>query len=166
MTYSIAAFNQMSQAEFVAAVGAVFEDTPAIAAQAWATRPFTTVTDLHQKLVAVMQQSRPAEQLALICAHPDLGSRLKMAEASVQEQSGAGLDRLSPEEFDRFQILNQRYKTKFGFPFIIAVRNQTRASILEAFDRRLQNSVEAERQQALTEISQIAHLRLLDLVEP
>ena len=165
MTYSIAALNQMSQAEFVAAVGAVFEDTPAIAAQAWAARPFATVTDLHQKLVAVMQQLHPAEQLALICAHPDLGSRLKMAEASVQEQAGLGLDRLSPEEFDRFQQLNQRYKAKFGFPFIIAVRNQTRASILEAFDRRLQNSTEVEQQQALTEISQIAHLRLLDLLD-
>ena len=165
MTYPIAALNQMSQAEFVAAIGAVFEDTPAIAAQAWAARPFASVADLHQKLVAVMQQLPPAEQLALICAHPDLGSRLKMAAASVQEQAGLGLDRLSPEEFDRFQQLNQRYKAKFGFPFIIAVRNQTRASILEAFDRRLQNSIEVEQQQALTEISQIAQLRLLDLVE-
>ena len=165
MTYPIAALNQMSQAEFVAAVGAVFEDTPAIAAQTWAERPFVTITELHQKLVAVMQQLPPADKLALICAHPDLGSRLKMAEASVQEQSGAGLDRLSPEEFDRFQQLNQRYKAKFGFPFIIAVRHQTKASILEAFDRRLQNSTEVEQQQALTEISQIAHLRLLNLVE-
>ncbi len=165
MTYPIAALNHMSQAEFVAAVGAVFEDTPAIAAQAWAARPFATVADLHQKLAAVMQQLNSAEQLALICAHPDLGSRLKMAAASVQEQAGLGLDRLSPQEFDRFQQLNQRYKAKFGFPFIIAVRNQTRASILEAFDRRLQNSIEVEQQQALTEISQIAQLRLLALVE-
>ena len=165
MPYSIADLNQMSQAEFVAAVGAMFEDTPAIAAQAWAQRPFVSGTDLHQKLVAVMQQLNPAEKLALICAHPDLGSRLKMAQASVQEQAGLGLDRLAPEEFDRFQQLNQCYKAKFGFPFIIAVRNQTRASILEAFDRRLQNSIEVERQQALTEISQIAQLRLLDLVE-
>jgi 2-oxo-4-hydroxy-4-carboxy-5-ureidoimidazoline decarboxylase len=165
MTYSIAILNQLSQAEFVAAIGAVFEDTPAIAAQAWMQRPFADLTDLHQKLVAVLQQLNATEQLALICAHPDLGSKLKMAEASVQEQAGAGLDRLSSEEFDRFQQLNQRYKAEFGFPFIIAVRNHTKASILTAFDRRLQNSVEAERQQALTEISQIAHLRLLNLIE-
>jgi 2-oxo-4-hydroxy-4-carboxy-5-ureidoimidazoline decarboxylase len=165
MTYSIADLNQLSQAEFVAVVGAVFEDTPAIAARAWAQRPFADLNDLHQKLVAVLQQFDSAEKLALICAHPDLGSRLKMAQASVQEQAGAGLDRLSPGEFDRFQQLNQRYKAKFEFPFVIAVRNHTRVSILEAFDRRLQNSVEAERQQALTEIIQIAQLRLLNLIE-
>ncbi|MBD3881554.1 2-oxo-4-hydroxy-4-carboxy-5-ureidoimidazoline decarboxylase [Phormidium tenue FACHB-886] len=164
MPYSIADLNKMSQAEFVAAVGAVFEDTPAIATQAWALRPFVDVADLHQKMLSVVQRLNPAEELALICAHPDLGSRLKMAEASVQEQTGAGLDRLSPAEFDRFQQLNQRYKAKFGFPFIIAVRNHTKTSILEAFDRRLQHSIEAERHQALAEISNIAWLRLQGLI--
>jgi 2-oxo-4-hydroxy-4-carboxy-5-ureidoimidazoline decarboxylase len=165
MTYSITDLNQMSQSEFVAAVGAVFEDTPAIAAQAWTQRPFADLNDLHQKLGAVLQQFSSAEKLALICTHPDLGSKLKMAQASVQEQAGAGLDCLSPEEFDRFQQLNQRYKAEFGFPFVIAVRNHTRVSILAAFDRRLQNSAEVEQQQALTEVIQIAQLRLLDLIE-
>lgn len=166
MAYSIADLNRMSQVDFVAAVGAVFEETPAIAAQAWALHPFIDVADLHQKMVAVVQQLSPAEELALICAHPDLGSRLKMAEASVQEQAGVGLDQLSPAEFDRFQQLNQRYRAKFSFPFIIAVRAHTRASILEAFERRLQHSAEAERQQALAEISNIAWLRLQDLIQP
>jgi 2-oxo-4-hydroxy-4-carboxy-5-ureidoimidazoline decarboxylase len=164
MAYSIAALNQMTQAEFVSAVGAVFENTPAITAQAWSLRPFANRTDLHQKMTIVMQQLDSAAELALICAHPDLGSRLKMAETSVQEQAGAGLDQLSPTEFDQFQQLNQCYKEKFGFPFIIAVRNHTKASILESFDRRLQNSVATERQQALAEIIHIAYLRLLDLI--
>ncbi|MBW4520174.1 MAG: 2-oxo-4-hydroxy-4-carboxy-5-ureidoimidazoline decarboxylase [Scytolyngbya sp. HA4215-MV1] len=161
MPYSIAHINQMSQEEFVAALGAVFEDTPAIAEQAWHDRPFTDREDLHQKMVRIVQALSRDEQLALIQAHPDLGSKAKMAEASVQEQAGVGLDRLSPVEYDRFHALNQAYKDKFGFPFIIAVKNHTKESILTAFETRLTNSVADEMKQALMEINQIAGFRLV-----
>jgi len=154
----------MNQEQFVALLGAVYEDTPAIAQQTWHHRPFVDVNDLHQKMVGVVQAMTDSDQLALIQAHPDLGSKTKMAEASVQEQAGIGLDRLTPEEYDRFHALNQAYKTKFGFPFIIAVKNHTKTSILEAFDRRLQNSIATETQQALTEISAIAKFRLQALI--
>lgn len=164
MSYSIAELNQLSQDAFIAAVGNVFEHTPSIAAQAWSQRPFKDVTDLHQTMVAVMHGLTLADQLALIGAHPDLGSRLKMAEASVKEQAGVGLDRLSPQDYARFQQLNQAYRDKFGFPFIIAVRNHTRESILTAFEQRLLNSQEVELQQALAEITAITRFRLLDLV--
>lgn len=166
MPVTIAQLNACSQSEFVAALGMIFEETPAIAAQTWHHRPFADRADLTQKLIATMQQMTPAAKLALIRAHPDLGSKVKMAEASVQEQAGVGLDRLTPQEFDRFQTLNQAYKTKFGFPFIIAVRHHTKQSILEAFDRRLQNSIEVEIQQALVEITQIAQFRLSDRLLP
>ncbi|HEY9643765.1 MAG TPA: 2-oxo-4-hydroxy-4-carboxy-5-ureidoimidazoline decarboxylase [Coleofasciculaceae cyanobacterium] len=165
MIYAIAQLNQMSQAEFVAALGSVFEETPRIAEQAWNQRPFKDVADLHQHMLDVVNTLSPEAQIALIQAHPDLGSKTKMAEASVQEQSGLGLDRLTPEEYQRFQQLNQAYKAKFGFPFIVAVKNHTKASILEAFDRRLTHEIEAEVQQALAEIAQIAHFRLLNLVK-
>ncbi|MBD2461545.1 2-oxo-4-hydroxy-4-carboxy-5-ureidoimidazoline decarboxylase [Oscillatoria sp. FACHB-1407] len=164
MSYSIADLNAISQTDFVAAIGDVFEHTPAIAATVWNHRPFNNVNHLHQTLVMVMHQLSRAEQLALIQAHPDLGSKAKMAEASVQEQIGAGLNHLTPDEYERFLHLNQAYKDKFGFPFIIAVRHHTKASILEAFDRRLLNSVAVEMQQALTEIAEIARFRLLDRV--
>ncbi len=164
MSYAISELNQMSQAQFVVALGGIFEATPAIAAQAWRDRPFANVIDLHQKMVAAMQALSDVEKRDLICAHPDLGSRLKMAAASVQEQAGAGLDRLSPAEFERFQALNSAYKKRFGFPFIIAVRHHTRDSILQAFTQRLQHSLETEAQQALTEIMEIARLRLQDAV--
>lgn len=164
MSFSIAQLNQMSQEAFVEALGAVFEETPAIARKAWGDQPFWNVADLHQKLVQVVDAMSADEQLALIKAHPDLGSRARMAEASVQEQAGVGLDRLSPEEYQRFQSLNQAYQTKFGFPFIIAVKNHTKASILTAFEQRLQNSAEAEKQQALSEIAQIARFRLEGMV--
>lgn len=164
MPCTLTDLNQMSQDAFTAALGAVFEDTPEIAEQSWTSRPFTDVEHLHRTMVEVVQGMAPAEQLALIRAHPDLGSRARMADASVQEQAGVGLDRLTPEEYDRFHRLNQAYKDKFGFPFVIAVKNHTKASILESFNRRLQNSPATETAQALLEIAQIARFRLLDLV--
>lgn len=162
--YSIAELNNMTQTEFVTAIGTVFEHTPAIASATWIQRPFVNLTELHQAMVTVMQQLSPVEQLALINAHPDLGSKAKMADASVKEQTQVGFDRLTPEEYEQFLHLNHAYKAKFGFPFIIAVKQHTKASILAAFDRRLLNSVETEQQQALTEIAEIARLRLLERV--
>lgn len=166
MPYSIAELNQMTQAAFVDALGTVFEDTPAIARDSWNDRPFTSVDDLHQAMVRVVDRLSEDDQLDLICAHPDLGSKAKMAEASVQEQAGVGLDRLSPEEFERFQTLNQQYRERFGFPFIIAVKNHTKTSILQAFEQRLQNDAKTEQQQAIAEITQIARFRLSSLVLP
>jgi 2-oxo-4-hydroxy-4-carboxy-5-ureidoimidazoline decarboxylase len=165
MAYSIAQLNDMSQIEFVGTLGAVFENTPAIAHHTWYQRPFTNLTDLHQAMLQVVSHLSKTEQLALIRAHPDLGSKTKMADASVQEQAGAGLNWLTPGEYGRFQALNQAYKEKFNFPFILAVRNHTKTSILEAFEQRLQHSGEVEIQQALTEIAKIAEFRLLDLIE-
>ena len=159
--YSLHDLNQMSQDEFVSVLGEVFEHTPKIAEAVWQQRPFATVADLHQDMIDVVKNSFSIdEQLALIQAHPDLGSKTKMAEASVQEQAGLGLDRLTPEEFDRFQRLNQAYKAKFGFPFIVAVKNHTKASILETFEQRLNHSADVERERALSEIFQIARFRL------
>ncbi len=155
--------NELDQDAFVAAVGFVFEATPAIASQTWHARPFQDLTDLHQKMLTVVNAMTDAEKLTLIQAHPDLGSKAKMAEASVQEQSGAGLDQLTPAEFARFESLNSAYKERFGFPFIIAVKNHTKTSILDAFEARSQNSLDSEIQQAITEIGLIAKFRLLGL---
>lgn len=165
MSYALNQLNQMSQDEFVAIVGPVFEHTPRIAEKASLARPFANFEELHQAMVNVVEQMKPEEQFALICAHPDLGTKAKMADASVKEQSGVGLDRLSPEEFDRFLGLNQVYRDRFGFPFIIAVRNHTKESILDAFEVRSNHSLEEEKQQALNEICQIARFRLEDLVK-
>lgn len=164
MPYSLAELNQMSQAEFVAALGSVFEDTPTIAHQAWPGRPFPTLEDLHQSMMTIVHQLNADQKLALIQAHPDLGSKAEMAPASVQEQANLGLDRLTPDEFDRLHQLNQAYRQRFGFPFILAIKNHTKASILDALDLRLKNSASVEQQQALSEIAQIAWFRLSSLV--
>jgi 2-oxo-4-hydroxy-4-carboxy-5-ureidoimidazoline decarboxylase len=164
MTYTLAELNQLSQAAFVEALGSVFEDTPSIAAQAWYSRPFADRNQLYQQMIEILATMPPETQLALIRAHPDLGSRMKMADASVQEQASVGLDRLPTTEYEQFQQLNRAYTAKFGFPFIIAVREQTRASILENFQQRLQNSLEIEREQALREIVKIGRYRLFDRI--
>ncbi len=164
MPYTLAQLNQMDEAAFVRAFGDIFEHSPAIAQQAWQQRPFPTITDLHQTMMAVVKAMSREEKLRLIQAHPDLGSKAKMAEASVKEQAGAGLDRLSPEEYEQFHHLNQAYQQKFGFPFIIAVKNHTKASILHAFQERLNHTESLELEQALEEIRQIAWFRLTDAI--
>lgn len=160
MPYTLDQINQLSQTDFVHALGPAFEDTPHIAAQVWPQRPFASVADLHHKMVAIVQAMPPAEQLVLIKAHPDLGARVSMAEASVAEQSKAGLNALSAEEYDRFQRLNDAYKDRFGFPFILAVAGHTKDSILANFTQRLENSLVEEQATALREIEKIARLRL------
>lgn len=165
MSKAIAQLNQMRQEEFVSVFGTLFEHTPEIAQKAWNYRPFKDAIQLHQKMIDVVEMMSKDEQIALIRAHPDLGSKAKMAEASVQEQAGLGLDRLDSQEYARFQLLNQAYKNKFGFPFIIAVKNQTKASFLEAFERRLPNNIETEIAQAIAEINKIAWFRLQNLVD-
>jgi 2-oxo-4-hydroxy-4-carboxy-5-ureidoimidazoline decarboxylase len=156
--------NEMERDEFVAILGGIFEGTPAIARQAWEQRPFNTVEALHHCMVEVMNGMTVDEQVMLMRSHPDLGSQARMADASVKEQAGVGLDQLMLEEYRQFQGLNQDYQARFGFPFIVAVKNHTKSTILEAFQTRLRNSIEAEREQALAEIVQIARFRLDEML--
>ncbi|MFB2973641.1 2-oxo-4-hydroxy-4-carboxy-5-ureidoimidazoline decarboxylase [Aerosakkonema sp. BLCC-F183] len=160
MEYQIAEINELSQPDFIATLGGIFEDSPWVAERVYDKRPFADLSSLHQAMVEVVRNASLEEQLELIRSHPDLGSKVKMSESSVQEQAGAGLDRLSSEEYERFQLLNKAYKDKFAFPFIIAVKNHTKESILDAFSMRLENSRQAEIERALEEIYQIAWLRL------
>ena len=162
---TLAALNEMDEAQFTQTLGDIFEHTPAIAQKVWPQRPFATVEVLHQAMVSVMQVLPTEDQLRLIRAHPDLGTKAKMADASVQEQADAGLNRLSPEEFATFSELNQAYRDCFQFPFIVAVKEHTKTSILAAFRQRLTHDAETERQTALTEIAKIAGYRLAALVQ-
>lgn len=156
--------NQLSREAFVEAVGWVFEHSPWIAAQAWESRPWQHLEALHRAMVRCVEDAPLEAKLALIRAHPDLGSRAQMAQASVREQKGAGLDSLSAEELARIKRLNQQYTQKFGFPFILAVKGKTKHDVFAAMEARLDHSPEAELQTALEEIYKIAHFRLADLL--
>jgi len=164
MAYRLSEVNQMTQADFVAALGAIFEQTPAIAAAVWAKRPFASRDRLYDGLAACVAAMSPEEQLALLRAHPDLGSQARMAAASVQEQAGAGLDCLTPEEFAQFQALNRAYRDRFGFPFLLAVKGLDQQRILAAFQARLLNDPAEERDRALAEVLTIARHRLAAVV--
>lgn len=165
MPYTLDQINQMPEAEFAQAIGPAFEDTPQIAAQVWPQRPFASVADLHHKMVALVRRMAEEEKMTLIQAHPDLGTRVAMAEASVAEQSQAGLTQLTAAEYERFQTLNQRYKERFGFPYILAVAGHTKASILDNFTQRLDNDPATEKATALSQIETIAGLRLASWIE-
>lgn len=165
MLDALTTINQFDREQFVEVLGPMFEETPQIAAAAWSQRPFESPTALYQAMLQVMRSFDPEQQLALIRAHPDLGGKAKMAPDSVHEQASVGLDRLSAEEFELFQRLNRAYKLKFGFPFIIAVKHQTKASILKRFEQRLQHDQATEQATALDEIAEIARLRLTVLFE-
>jgi 2-oxo-4-hydroxy-4-carboxy-5-ureidoimidazoline decarboxylase len=159
----------MSRAEFVAALGDVFERSPWVAEGAFDRRPFASVEALHAAMTRVVRDAPRDAHLALLRAHPDLAGRAAragaMTAASVAEQASAGLDRLGDEEYERFTRLNAAYRERFGFPFIVAVRRQTKASILAAFERRLAQPLDREIETALDEVYEIARLRLLDRVQ-
>ena len=151
------------QMAFVEKVGWVFEHSPWVAERASSGLPFPNPKAMHVAMVEVVRHATPAEQLALIQAHPDLGARAKMSDASVGEQAGAGLHQLMHEEFDTLNRLNSDYKSKFGFPFIYAVKGNTKQDVLMALETRLGNTQEAEHATALEQIFRIAWFRLSDI---
>jgi 2-oxo-4-hydroxy-4-carboxy-5-ureidoimidazoline decarboxylase len=164
MTQSLDDLNRAPPGEFAAAVGDTFERAPWVAEAAAARRPFATVTALHEAMMGAVRAAPRERQLAFVCGHPDLAGKAARAgdvtEESRREQASVGLDTLSEEEFARFHRLNDAYKAKFDFPFIVCVRRHTRDSILAQFERRLRHDPATEFAAALQEISFITRLRL------
>ncbi len=155
----------MNTEKFIARYGGVYEHSPWVAEQvAPLAAGIDDVTQLAELMADCVDNASTETQLALIRAHPDLAGRAQIAgeltESSTAEQASAGLDRCSKLEYERFQALNDAYKEKFGFPFVMAVRGWTRTEILEAFSMRLQNDYDEEFETALVEIHKIARLRL------
>ena len=157
--------NSLDEDRFVKAVGWIFENSPWVAQRAWGHRPFASREILLEALVTQVQQATAEEKLALLCAHPDLGTRAAVSDASSGEQARAGLDRLSPGEFERLSRLNLAYRTKFGFPFLLAVKGATKNTIFQTIERRLNASSESERREALKQVYRIAEFRLRDTVK-
>ena len=159
--------SQQNRDDFVAAYGSIFEHSPWIAERAWEAElgpANNTAVGLHFALRTQFRLATDAERLAVLRAHPDLAGKLaaarRLTAESTAEQASAGLDALTAEERQRFTELNAAYTTKFGFPFIIAVRDNTKASILAAFEKRLANSPEQEFATACAQVERIARLRL------
>jgi OHCU decarboxylase len=163
--------HQLGKQDFVQRYGSIFEHSPWIAERAWEGEmgpANDTAIGLHFALRNQFRMATPEERLGVLRAHPDLAGKLaaakRLTEASTAEQASAGLDALTDAERDQFNRLNTAYVEKFGFPFIIAVRDNTKASILAAFEARLNNSAEAELATASAQVERIAFLRLQALL--
>lgn len=161
----------MTREDFISRFGGVFEHSPFIAERAFdaglVVEPLSA-SGVHAALTEKFRSASPDERLGVLRAHPDLAGKLAIAggltEDSAKEQAGAGLDRLSPEEHARFTALNTAYTTKFGFPFIIAVKGLTKDDILAAFEARIDNGRETEFDTACAQVEKIARLRLESLI--
>ena len=167
---SLTEVNAMAAPEFIARFGDVAEHAPWVAERAETRRPFASVEAMIAAFQVVVREATEAERLRLFRAHPDLAGRAaiagKLAEASRKEQAGAGLDRLTPEEFARFTDLNSRYLSRFGIPFIFAVKGATKHQILASFAERLSNDCETEYATALDQVCRIVGFRIADRVSP
>ncbi len=162
---TVAQLNSLSRERFVETFGWIFEDSPWVGERAWARRPFASLEQLHTAMVEEVERAQPEEQLALLRAHPDLGARARMSEASVSEQAGAGLDRLTAAEYERLHGLNAAYRQKFGFPFLFAVKGSGKHDILNALESRLAAAPPEEFRRALAQVYRIALFRLQDAVQ-
>jgi 2-oxo-4-hydroxy-4-carboxy-5-ureidoimidazoline decarboxylase len=161
---TIESVNALDLHAFAGAIGWVFEHSPWVAERAWAARPFADVDAMHGAMVEQVERARRDEQLALLRAHPDLGTRAKVSLASTAEQAGAGLDQLTRQEFEQLNGLNAVYRDKFEFPFLFAVKGSNKYDILLALERRVQSSPEQEFRVALEQVYRIARFRLDDIV--
>ena len=155
--------NEMDRTSFVDTLGSVYETSPWVAEQAWSDRPFDSVDTVHESMKRVVKSVSREQKLELLRAHPDLGEQTELTDASREEQASAGLDQLSRNQYEAFQQLNETYREKFEFPFIMAVKGASPDAIQETMESRVDNSVTEEFQTALDEVHEIARLRLNEL---
>jgi OHCU decarboxylase len=151
--------------QFVARFGDVYEHSAWVAEETFAeAAEITDPAQLAKVFANCVDEASYDRKLALIRAHPDLAGKAAIAggltDASSDEQSSAGIDQCTPEEYEQFQSLNAQYKDKFGFPFVMAVRDSNRSDVLRAFAKRIRNDEASEFATAITEIHKIARLRL------
>jgi len=154
--------NDLDEAAFVDELGGIYEHSPWVPERVAGDRPFDSVDALHEAMAAAVGDAGEERKLELLRAHPDLGEQTEMTDASEQEQASAGLDQLSPEQYETFQRLNERYREQFGFPFIMAVKGASPDEIQAAMEARVENGEAVEFETALDQVHEIARLRLED----
>ncbi|MAP13990.1 allantoinase PuuE [uncultured Sulfitobacter sp.] len=161
--------SEMNRETFVAEFGGMFEHSPWIAEGAFDLELGAThdnAAGIHNALARVFRNASEEQRLGVLTAHPDLAGKLaaagRLTKESTAEQAGAGLDLLTDEERETFQNLNAEYVERHGFPFIIAVKDNTKSSILEAFHRRIKNNRDTEFSEACRQVERIAELRLIE----
>lgn len=162
--FTLDEINAMSISEFVKHLGGIFEHSPWVAEEAFKQIPFHSIEHLHSTMMQTVLSADRSRMEGLLKAHPDLATRLQVTTLSSSEQQGAGLDRLTTEEFNLLNELNRKYTVKFQFPFILAVRGKNQDDIINAIGARVERSPQEEWVQAFSEIGLITKFRLHDLI--
>lgn len=157
--------NLYTDEQFIDLFGGIFEHSPWVAQKAAYARPFVSLDAAFEAMRKIVEESDIDEKVALILEHPELGSRLSMSEHSVAEQSSAGLNSLTADEFEVITQLNKQYTEKFNFPFIIAVAGLDKHHIMQEMQRRLKLDNTTEFNTALNEIYKIARIRFTAITE-
>ena len=157
--------NKLSKSEFIKVFTNIFENAIWIAKELYNQKPFDNFEELSSKILDIFETTTRDKQLKILNAHPDLANKTKISlltPDSLKEQTSAGLDQCTEEEFSEFKKLNDTYK-KFGFPFILAVKEKTKIEILNNFRKRISSDPEIEFDEAVKQVKQIASLRLKEL---
>jgi len=167
---TLAAVNRMDEEAFVTGFGDIAEHSPWVAQAAERARPYPDRDAMVAAFTGAVQSADVDAQRALLLEHPDLAGRAaiagELAPESRNEQTGAGLDRMTADEYERFSRLNAAYRQRHGIPFILAVKGATKDQVLAAFEARLDNPVDIEFATALTQVQRIIRFRLEDRVSP
>ena len=157
--------NKLPQSEFIKVFANIFENTVWIAEELYKQKPFVDFNDLSSKMMNIFEMSSKEKKLKILNDHPDLGNKAKISSLtsdSLKEQKNAGLDQCTKKEFSEFKKLNDTYK-KFGFPFILAVKNKNKMEILNNFRKRINSEPQIEFEEAVKQVKKIASLRLENL---
>ena len=161
---SIDKINQLTKNDFIDIFGNVFEKTYWIADKAFNFKPYKNFNDLYSTINKIYENSSKADCLKIFNAHPELAVEKKLTEDSQKEQANANLNQCNNEEFNEFQNLNNEYRKKFGFPFIIAVKGKNKDEILNDFRKRIKNKINLEFEEAKKQVKKIANFRLNEII--
>ena len=158
--------HNFSKTEFIEVFGNVFENASWIAKKLYGKKPFKNFQDLSEKMINIFKMTNNQKKLKILISHPDLADKTKIGSLtpdSNKEQGSAGLDQCNEQEFNQFKNLNAEYKKKFGFPFILAVKEKSKSEILFNFKKRILSNKETEFDEGIRQVVKIANLRLEDL---
>ena len=162
---SIDKFNKLSKAEFISIFGNIFEKTEWIAERCYESKPYNNLDELVSKMMKIFENIEKERHLEILNSHPDLAVEKKLTEDSKNEQKNASLNQCTDEEFVEFKKLNEEYKKKFGFPFIIAVKEKNKEEILNSFRQRITNNINLEFEEAKKQVKKIASFRLGEIIK-
>ena len=162
---SIDKFNKLSKVEFISIFGNIFEKTEWIAERCYESKPYNNLDELVSKMMKIFENIEKEKHLEILNSHPDLAVEKKLTEDSKNEQKNASLNQCTDEEFVEFKKLNEEYKKKFGFPFIIAVKGKNKEEILNSFRQRITNNINLEFEEAKKQVKKIASFRLGEIIK-